>query len=114
MMSSRTLSLDLRARVVAAVSNCLSRRQAAKRFGVSPASAIRWCALAAATGRTAAKPRGGDRMSHWIEASAERIHALIAKKDDLTLSEIRARLAEDGHHFAISILWRFFVRHTIT
>ncbi|GEB84201.1 hypothetical protein AOR01nite_26780 [Acetobacter orleanensis] len=51
-MSSRTLSLDLRERVVAVVLNGLSRRQAAERFGVSPASAVRWCALAAATGNS--------------------------------------------------------------
>ncbi|MFT8786883.1 MAG: IS630 family transposase [Gluconobacter oxydans] len=113
-MSSRTLSLDLRERVVAAVSNGLSRRQAAERFGVSPASAVRWCALAATTGSPAASPRGGDRLSHRIEAQAERIHALIAEKDDLTLAEIRARLAESGHHFAIGTLWRFFARHKIT
>lgn len=56
-MSSRNLSLDLRERVVAAVSSCLSRRQAAERFSVSPASTVRWCALAATTGRTAAKLR---------------------------------------------------------
>jgi len=107
------LSLDLRERVVAAVLNGLSRRQAAERFGVSPASAVRWCALAATTGSPAASPRGGDRLSHRIEAQAECIHALIAEKDDLTLSEIRARLAEDGHHFAIGTLWRFFARHKI-
>lgn len=113
-MSSRTLSLDLRERVVAAVSIGLSRRQAAERFGVRPASAVRWCALAATTGSAAARPRGGDRLSHRLEAQAERIHALIAEKDDMTLSEIRAGLAEDGHHFAIGTLWRFFARHKIT
>ena len=113
-MSSRTLSLDLRARVVAAVSKGLLRRQAAERFGVSPASAVRWCALAASTGSPAAKPRGGDRLLHRIEAQADWIHALIAAQDDLTLAEIRNQLAEDGHHFAIGTLWRFFARHQIT
>lgn len=113
-MSSRTLSLDLRTRVVAAVAKGMSRRQAAERFGVSPASAIRWCALAASTGSPAAKPRGGDRLSHRIEAQAGRIHALIAEHDDLTLAEIRARLADDGHRFAIGTLWRFFARYRIT
>nr|WP_264816228.1 IS630 family transposase [Asaia krungthepensis] len=112
--SSRTLTLDLRERVVAVVSNGLSRRQAAERFGVSPASAVFWCALAATTGSPAASHRGGDRLSHRIEAQAERIHALIAQRDDLTLSEIRARLAEDGHHFAIGTLWRFSALHKIT
>jgi hypothetical protein len=41
---ARTLSLDLRERVVAAVEGGMSRRQAAKRFGVSIGSAVRWCA----------------------------------------------------------------------
>jgi len=64
-----------------------------------PASAIRWCALAAATGSAVARPRGGDRLSHRIEAQAARIHALLAEKDDLTLAEIRARLADtNGYH----------------
>lgn len=113
-MSSRTLSLDLRECVVAAVSTGLSRLQASERFGASPASTIRWCALAAATGSAVARPRGGDRLSHRIKAQSARIHALIAEKDDLTLAEIRARLAEDGHHFAIGTLWRFLARHKIT
>jgi len=113
-MSSRALSLDLRARVVAGVSKGVSRRQAAERFGVSSASAVRWCVLATSTGSPAAKPRGGDRRSHRIEAQADRIHALIAAQDDLTLAEIRIQLAEDGHHFAIDALWRVFARQRIT
>lgn len=113
-MSSRTLSLDLRERVVAAVSGGLSRRQAAERFGVSPASAIRWCNLARETGCVTPKPRGGDRLSGRIEAQAARIRALIDEKDDLTLVEIRAQLAEEGHHFSVGTLWRFFARHRIT
>ncbi len=38
--------LDLRERVVAAVSSCVPGRKVAERFGVSPASTVRWCALA--------------------------------------------------------------------
>lgn len=47
---SKPLSLDLRVRVVAAVAEGFSRRQAAERFGVSPASAYggaRWSAIRA-------------------------------------------------------------------
>lgn len=111
---SRTLSIDLRERVVAAVSGGLSRRQAAEWFGVSPASAVRWCAQTRATGSVAAKPRGDDRLSERIEAQAERILALVAAQDDLTLAEIRAHLAADGHRFSVGTLWRFFARHRIT
>lgn len=42
-MSKEPLPLDLRERVVAAVLGGMSRRQAAERFGVSAASAVRWC-----------------------------------------------------------------------
>lgn len=113
-MSSHTLSLDLRASVVAAVSaSMMFRRQAAECFGVNPASVVRWCALAAANGCPAAKPRGGGRLSHRIEAQAERIHSLIAEHDAHTRAEIRARLAGDGHHSAIGTLWRFFAHQRI-
>lgn len=54
---ARTLSVDLRERVVAAVEGGMSRREAAERFGVSVASAVRWCALSQETGSVSAKPR---------------------------------------------------------
>jgi transposase len=62
-MSKKTLSLDLRERVVAAVLGGMSRRQAAERFGVSAASAIRWCQRQNETGSPASYQRGGDRWS---------------------------------------------------
>lgn len=39
---AKALSVDLRRRVIAAIDGGLSCRQAADRFGVSAASAIRW------------------------------------------------------------------------
>ena len=54
----KTLSIDLRARLVAAVSEGMSRRGAAERFGVSAASAVRWVAAVRTTGIVAAKPKG--------------------------------------------------------
>lgn len=39
---SKALSVDLRDRVIAAVEDGMSCRQAATRFGVSASSAIRW------------------------------------------------------------------------
>jgi transposase len=66
------LSVDLRERVVSATLEGASRRQAAKRFGVSPASALRWHESFAQEGRIAPKPQGGDQRSHRIEAHASR------------------------------------------
>ena len=65
-----SLSPDLRIRVIRAVEGGLSRTAAAKRFGISPASAVRWMQSYRQTGRTRAKPCGGDRRSHRIEAQA--------------------------------------------
>lgn len=65
------LSADLRIRVIRAVEAGMSRNAAARRFGVSIASAVRWMDEYLRTGRTAPKPRGGDRRSGRIEAQGE-------------------------------------------
>jgi transposase len=111
---AKSLSLDLRERVVAAVAGGVSRRQAAERFGVSAASAVRWCALERKTGDARPKPQGGDRHSHRIEAHAAFILDAVAKRPDITLAELRALLAGRGVSVAVSTLWRFFDRRRIT
>jgi transposase len=111
---AKTLSLDLRERVVAAVADGMSRREAAEHYDVSAASAIRWCARQRETGNAAPKPRGGDRLSGRIEAQAAVILALVEETCDITLMELQAKLAEQGHRFAIGTLWRFFDRRGIT
>jgi transposase len=113
-MSKKTLSLDLRERVVAAVSGGMSRRQAAERFGVSAASAVRWCQRQNETGSPASYKRGGDRWSARIDAQKSLILSLVEETCDITLKELSAQLAERGHSFSIGALWRFFARHNIT
>ncbi len=113
-MSKKTLSLDLRERVVAAVFGGMSRRQAAGRFGVSAASAVRWCRRQKEAGSPASYKRGGDRWSARIDAHQQLILSLVDETCDITLKELQARLAERGHSFSIGSLWRFFDRHGIT
>ena len=110
----KALSVDLRERVVAAVASGSSCRAAAARFGVSAASAVRWCELARQAGSVAPGPLGGDRRSARIEAHAALILSLVDRKSDISLVEIRAGLAEAGVSAGISTLWRFFDRHRIT
>jgi len=110
----RGLSQDLRDRVVAVVASGMSCRQAAVRFGVSAASAIRWRQLVLQHGTPAAKPQGGDRRAARIEAHAGFILDAIEAKDDITLVELQALLAERGTPVGIGTLWRFFDRHRIT
>jgi transposase len=110
------LSDDLRERVVGAVvEGGISRNAAAKRFGVSIASAVRWVARLKAKGEISPAPTGGDRRSGRIEAHRDYLLGLIRRQPDMTLLEIRERLiANCGERFSSSVLWRFFDRHEIT
>jgi transposase len=111
---SSALSVDLRERVVRAVEAGASRHQAAERFGVSLASASRWCGQFAREGHVAPKPLGGDQRSHRIEAHADLILSLYERRPGIFLNELRAALAERGICVAQSSLSRFFKRHSIT
>jgi transposase len=109
------LSEDLRIRVIRAVDGGMSRNAAARRFGVSIASAVRWMAEYLRTGRTAPRPRGGDRRSGRIEAQADLLLGAIEETPDITLAELRERLiVERGETFAISTIHDFYRRHDIT
>src|SRR5271168_5492938 len=109
------LSVDLRERVVGAVEGGMSRNAAAKRFGVSIASAVRWVARFKATGGISPCSIGGDRRSHRIEAHRNYLLGLIRRQPDVTLLEIQERLiANCGERFSSSVIWRFFDRHEMT
>ena len=108
------LSIDLRVRVLKAISEGMSRRQAAARLGVSAASAIRWQSLAERVGDAKPKPQGGDRRSHRVEGQRALILKLVDEVPDITLAELRSRLAETGVAVSVTSLWRFFKRHQIT
>jgi len=108
------LSNDLRLRVVKAIEGGLSRRAAAAKFEVSIASAVRWYQRFKRTGSIEPDAIGGDHHSHRAEAHAARILEWIDEQRDLTLVEIRNRLAEEGHVFAPATIWRLLDRHNYT
>ncbi len=112
---TRPLSTDLRERLVLAVEDGQSRRSAAKVFGVSAATAIRWVDQWRRSGSVAPKPQGGDNRSHRIEAYAQEILALIDEAPDITLAEIVAHLDEThGLKVAQSTVWRLLDRRGLT
>jgi transposase len=112
---AKYLSEDLRLRVIRAVDGGMSRNAAARRFGVSVASAVRWMAAYLKTGQTAPKPRGGDRRSGRLEAQADLLMSAIEETPDITLAELRQRLIDErGETFAISTIHDFYRRHGIT
>ena len=111
---SKALSLDLRVRVLKAVADGMSCRQAAKRFGVSAASAIRWRSLERSVGDARPKALGGDRRSAHIEAHAALILALMNETPDMTIQELKAALMDRGVAAGYGTLWRFFKRRNIS
>lgn len=111
---AKALSVDLRTRVLAAVTQGLSHRQAAERFGVSAASVSRWRTLNREQGDVLPGALGGDRRSARIEAQAGLILTLLDQMWDATIEELRAALSERGHAFGYGTLRRFFQRHRIT
>lgn len=111
----KTLSEDLRVRVIGAVEGGMSRNAAAERFGIAVATAVRWLKTWHESGATTAKPKGGDLRSHRIEAYRDVIFAAVEAQRDVTLEELSALLRRDhSAEFATSTVWRFFARHGVT
>ncbi len=111
----KTLSEDLRVRVIAAVEGGMSRNAAADRFGIAVATAVRWLRAWHDTGATAGKRKGGDLRSHRIEAYCNIILGAIEAQVDITPSELADLLKrEHGASFAPSTIWRFLNRHGMT
>ena len=108
----KAYSGDLRERVIETVEAGASRREAAERFEVSVASAVKWLQRWREKRSAAPKPRGGS-ISPLEEFAAE-ILALIAEQPDLTLVETVAELRKRRIRTSRSSLWRFLNRHNIT
>jgi transposase len=101
--------------LISAVEGGLSRRSAAKRFGVAASTAIDWVDRWRRTGDFGPRPQGGDKRSQPIEAHATEILALVEETPDITLAEIASHLVEThGLKVAPSTVWRLFDRHGMT
>lgn len=112
---TKSISEDLRSRVIAAVDGGMSRRAAAARFGIAAASAVRWVRDWRETGSTRAKPQGGDMRSQRIAAYRDVILGAIEEQVDITLVELVEMLrSEHEAVFAPSTIWRFLDRHSMT
>ena len=105
-------SIDIRASLVNAVDNGMSRREAARVFGVSPSTAINWLARRDKTGSYERKPQGGDKRSQHLERYADEILARYREKPDTTLHGMAAWL-EKTHGFKTShnSIWNLLKRH---
>ena len=106
---ARAYSQDLRDRVIDAVEGeGLSRRAAARRFGVSAAAAIKWLQRFQRTGKRGSAGTGGHRPSK-VQPHRAWVLAVLAAQPDITLAALAARLlTERGVQVDTSMLSRFF------
>src|SRR6185312_4756846 len=109
----RPYSLDLRDRVARFVVCGGTCREAAERFGVGVATAVRWSQRLRSEGSAAARRMGGHRP---LVLAAERawLLARIAEAPDLTLRAIRSELADRGVVVSYDAVWRFYRREGMT
>ena len=111
---SHSYSGDLRGRVLAAISEGLSTRKAAKRFGIGGSTAGKWYRRYRATGEVTARKQGHPPGSKLDKHEAF-ILGLIEETPDISLAEIAERLlAARSVSSAPSTVWEFFNKRRIT
>ena len=106
-------SLDLRERAVAAVEGGMSRAEAARVFGVSHSSVIRWTKRNSETGSPAALPMGGKKPFKLAGEEAW-IRARLAEKPDITGRELLAELIARGVVVSYYGVWHFLDRAALS
>ena len=110
----RPYSNDLRERIVEAVEAGSTRRGAAGIFGVSASCAVKLLWRWRETGSVSPAKLGAPTRSK-LDPVADWLLALVKAETDLTLAEIRSRLAQEKSLSAsIGLLWAFFERHDIS
>jgi transposase len=111
---ARAYSSDLRVRVIAAINDGLSTRQAAARFAIGIATAGAWHRSWRKTGE--AKPgRLGNPGRSKLDPHEAFILGLIAAQKDIALQEIADRLSEArGLIVRPSTVWYFLDRRGMT
>jgi transposase len=110
---ARPLSLDLRERIVEYVEAGGSRRGAAAHFRVSPSCVVKLMLRKARTGSAAPAPMGGNK-GYALAAHAELVKTLIAVTPDMTLDELRGKLAERAIAVTRTSIWRFLASVGLT
>ena len=108
-------SNDLRERVIQYVEEGGSKRAAARRFRVSPSSAVKLAKRWSESGRIApdasGRPRGGGKLAGQFDY----LQACLAERPDLTMPELADKLArERGVSVAPASVSRFLCRNGIT
>jgi len=102
----RTYSLDLRERVHGAVTKGMSRRAAARHFGVSASTGVRIAKRMAQAGTLEPVRQGRPSGSVKLASCRNELIAKVNREKDVTLMELRAWLCAEHkvvvHHTTLS------------
>lgn len=111
---ARAYGMDLRRRVVEAIAEGLSSRQAAQRFAVGIATAGAWHRLWRRTGDVQPGRQGKPKGSK-LDAHEAFVLELVEGRKDISLEEIAERLAKERRISACpATIWYFFDKRGIT
>ncbi len=110
---ARAYSQDLRERVVAAVQAGQSCRQAAATFGLGVATVVKWAQRYRATGRIAAKPRGGSTVRALVDVR-DWLLERVAAEPHITTRALAAELAGRGKVVSHVSVWNMLRRERLT
>jgi transposase len=111
----KSSSFDLRVRIVGEIERGQSCRAAARRFGVSAATAVRLSQRKAQTGSLAPSRQGRPVGSGLLGAHIEALAGWVEADGDITMPELAARLfAERGVKAAPATRSRLLIRHGFT
>ena len=90
----RPYSTDLRERVQGHVDAGHSRREASRRFGVSPSFAVKLARRVAVSGSAAPARQGRPPGGGKLQAQIAKIIAWVEAEPDITMPELAAKLLE--------------------
>ena len=106
---AKPYSIDLRARVVAAIEEGATREEAAERHDVSLSSVGRFLRLKREQGSVSPAKFGGYKP-YALAAHEARVRQLVAAQPDITLAELKTKLAKQKVMIGQTSVFRF-LRH---
>ncbi len=111
---SHSFSADLRGRVITVISEGLSTRQAAKRFGIGISTSGKWFRRYRDHGETTARKQGQPPGSK-LDKHETFILGLVEETPDISLAEIAGRLGLERQVWVCrATVWHFFNKRGIT
>lgn len=112
---ARAYSLDLRKRVVEAIDEGLSTREAARRFSIGISTSGAWYRAWRSSGRLEPGRQGKPKVSKLDVHEAFILALVDTDERDITLAEIAKHLeAERGIKASLTTIHEFFAKRGIT